>query len=184
MTGGIMTQRGKSNFLEEYAPRKKKIKCFFCGRKDHYSDKCEERGNTESRLEFMRELVIHLPTKMNDMDTINWRDEANHVIQDIRDLVQMIQISDQQPDDNCIYLNMITKERKDYTIKLCQFGFCIVARKINSPKPVNESDNVVYYETPYSLLASVSGSYYESFGNKLRTKLEKLQANPVYAGRE
>ncbi|KAL1465070.1 hypothetical protein WDU94_004665 [Cyamophila willieti] len=120
---------------------------------------------------------------MNDMDTINWREEANHVIQDVKDLVQMIQLSDQQPDENCIYLNIITKERKDYTIKLCQFGFCVVARKINSPKPINESD-VVYYETPYSLLASISGSYYESFGNKLRQKLEKLQANPVYAGRE
>lgn len=128
------------------------------------------------------ELIINLPTKMNEMETIDWKEEANHVIQDVKDLVQMIQLSDHQPDDKCIYLSVITKERKDYTIKLCQFGFCVVSRKINTPK-ATESD-VIYYETPYSLLASISNSYCESFGNKLRQKLEKLQANPKYAGRE
>lgn len=120
---------------------------------------------------------------MNDLQTVNWIDEANHVIQDVKDLVQMIQISDDQPDDKCVYLNLITKERRDYTIKLCELGFCVVSRKINSPNVINESD-IVYYETPYSLLSTISNSYCESFGNKLRQKLEKLEANPVFSGRE
>lgn len=120
---------------------------------------------------------------MDESQTIDWKEESAHVIQDVKDLVQMIQVSDQQPDDKCIYLNIITKERRDYTVKLCNKGFCVVARKINTPKSSNEGDEV-WFETPYSLLASISNSYHESFGNKLRKKLEKLQANPVYAGRD
>jgi Zinc knuckle. len=54
MVGGVRRNQQKYNFLEEYAHRKKKVKCFFCGRKGHYSDKCREYATAGSREEFIK----------------------------------------------------------------------------------------------------------------------------------
>lgn len=54
MVGRSNMNQRKLSYLEEHIPRKKKIKCFFCGRKDHFSDKCSQHGSAEARNEFVK----------------------------------------------------------------------------------------------------------------------------------
>ena len=80
-----------------------------------------------------------------------------------------------QSDNSCIYLNITTVEDLKLTVQLSVQGFCVVSNehdKIEPPK--NEEDEITYYETPYSLLDSISPGYREAFGNKLASQLRKL----------
>ena len=90
-----------------------------------------------------------------------------------------------QSDAKAIYLNITTYEDKKLTVELSSCGFCILSRekhdsmdevsnKLNEKKDLCEQ-NQVYFETPYSLLSSVSEKYNNSFSEALSSKLKDLQ---------
>lgn len=75
-------------------------------------------------------------------------------------------------------MNITTVEDLKLTVQLSVQGFCVVSSsehdQIIEPQGDNEDDEVTYYETPYSLLDSISPGYREAFGNKLASQLRKL----------
>jgi len=103
-----------------------------------------------------------------------WREEAAAVIKDVENYVQVILISDKlESSSHNIYLNVTTKEAKTFTVELSAQGFRVVGEEHNST--ANPSEDI--FETPYSLLDSISPAYKEAFGNDLSTQLLKLQAS-------
>jgi len=115
-------------------------------------------------------------------DSQGWKEEAQAVIKDVKEQVKDINISDKlQSDNSCIYLNITTVEDLKLTVQLSVQGFRVVSSNehdqiIETEDDVEDDDNdeVTFYETPYSLLDSVSPGYREAFGNKLASQLRKL----------
>lgn len=104
-------------------------------------------------------------------DPDNWKLEAEVVINDVKDHVKTLEISEKLGSDyNVIYLNLITNEGNNYCIQLSAQGFRVVGYESD----VNDLDSEVYFETPYSLLNSVSPSFKVSFANALFKKLNEL----------
>ncbi|XP_015191725.1 PREDICTED: GSK3-beta interaction protein [Polistes dominula] len=106
------------------------------------------------------------------LDEEQWKLEAQAVINDIKDHVIDVKISDRLCNTNqVIYLNLTTLENLTFCIELSSAGFTIVGNKYDdSTNKGNE-----YFETFYSLLNSISLRYRNSFGNLLLEKLEKLE---------
>lgn len=113
---------------------------------------------------------------MNDEEQIlQWEAEAEAVIEDIKSFVNEISVARNVPPlVNGIYINLKTAENKMYCIEMSSEGFRVVGNNFDEISDVSEN-STPNYETPYSLLASLSPSYNVSFGNKLREKLTKLQ---------
>lgn len=108
----------------------------------------------------------------NGCEPINWCDEANAVINDIKSHVKQIFISTTlSPTDLEIYLNCETLESKKCTIRLSNDGFQIVSKSFDKIEDVNGYP----YETPYALLNELSPAYIISFGNQLTNALFNLQ---------
>lgn len=106
------------------------------------------------------------------LDAENWRLEANAVINDVKDHVSKIMLSEiLLSTDKHIYLNLTTKENTSYCIELSGFGFRIVGDKYDM-KNINCEE---WFETPYSLLNKISPLFCDSFGNLLSTKLRNLE---------
>lgn len=109
---------------------------------------------------------------MSDPEVQNWIEEAKSVINDIKTHVTTVNISKTLAStDLKIFINLITLENKKYCIELSANGFRVVGN--NFDETVLEENS--YFETPYSLLASISPEFHESFGNALLTKLAALQ---------
>lgn len=101
----------------------------------------------------------------------NWESEAEAIINDVKDHVKELKISEKIKSTNrFIYLNLRTIENKDFCIELSAQGFRIVGYNFNE----NNTDSNEYFETPYSLLNSISPKFKESFGNALLEKLRDL----------
>ncbi|XP_031622164.1 GSK3B-interacting protein [Contarinia nasturtii] len=110
----------------------------------------------------------------NGCDAINWPDEANAVINDIKSHVRQLFISTiLPPTDLDIYLNCETLESKKCTIRLSNDGFQIVSNSFDKIEDLNGYP----YETPYALLNELSPAYINSFGNELTNALFNLQRN-------
>ena len=90
-----------------------------------------------------------------------------------------------QSDEKKIYLNITTKENRNLTVRLDSCGFCIVCKdshnkieerfKEGVDIETDEKNDSIYFETPYSLLSSISAGYDKSFGEDLIKKLSDLQ---------
>lgn len=104
----------------------------------------------------------------------DWDGEAAAVIQDVRAHVKKIQVSAVPPPSRGIYINITTLENQPFCVLLGPSGFKIVG-KIHDDVSL-ENSNIMFYETPYSLLSSVSPSYDQSFGNLLVKKLNELNS--------
>lgn len=108
---------------------------------------------------------------MSDVEVQDWREEAKSVINDIKEHVTDVHICEAfQNNDHKIYLNLTTLESKPHCIELSASGFRVVGNDFNE-MDLNEE---TYFETPYSLLSSISPQYRSSFGNALLTKLNAL----------
>jgi len=113
------------------------------------------------------------------LDEEGWKDEAQGVIKDIADYVQLVCISDKLPSSRSqIFLNLITKEQQSYTIALNPQGFKVVGHSLNTA----DEEGEIVYETPYSLLDNLSPAYRQAFGNDLTNQLLKLQKLQEEAG--
>lgn len=101
-----------------------------------------------------------------------WRQEADAVIADVHHHVDQIYVSSVLPQSRkTIFLNLATLEKRRYCVELTAFGFKIVGEQFD----VNNLEGNQVFETPYSLLESVSPRYRESFGEQLVEKLIILQ---------
>ncbi|OTF76766.1 DUF727 domain containing protein [Euroglyphus maynei] len=130
----------------------------------------------------------------DNTDEEGWRSEALAVIDDIQPFVEFISISSALPcDNNGIYINLETKESIRLTIELSSVGFRICGRSFDTIDDSNEIDHIEitshssledeppsrismnsYYETPYSLLDTISPSYRNAFSDELSQRLMKL----------
>jgi len=106
------------------------------------------------------------------LDEEGWKDEAKGVIKDIEAYVKSVTVSSELPSTNSqIFLNLVTKEDKEYTVVLNSEGFKVVGFSVNTA----DIDGETVYETPYSLLDNLSPAYREAFGQDLTQQLLKLQ---------
>ena len=74
-------------------------------------------------------------------------------------------------------MNITTVEDLKLTVQLSVQGFRVVSSNEHDQiieTEDDDNDEVTFYETPYSLLDSVSPGYREAFGNKLASQLRKL----------
>lgn len=103
---------------------------------------------------------------------INWPDEAEAVINDVKKHVRNIFISNALPSTDLeIYLNCETFEAKRFTIRLSSDGFQAIGNDYNTI----DDANAFPYETPYALLNDISPGYISSFGNALSAALNSLE---------
>lgn len=125
------------------------------------------RGSVESEGEFL-------------LDEDGWKSEAEAIIRDVGEFVKVIHVSDAlESSASRIYLNVTTIESKDFTVALTGEGFRVVAEgKHDSVDEENHlsastSESTVF-ETPYSLLGSISPGFRDAFGRRLSFKLEEV----------
>ena len=136
------------------------------------------------------------------MDEEGWKDEAKGVIKDIEAYVKVwitndsyenyfpfksVTVSSELPSTNSqIFLNLVTKEDKEYTVVLNSEGFKVVGFSVNTADIDGWGETArcclltfafseTVYETPYSLLDNLSPAYREAFGQDLTQQLLKLQ---------
>jgi len=106
------------------------------------------------------------------LDEEGWKDEAAGVIKDIAAYVTSVSVAEKLPSSSCqIFLNLVTKEDKQFTVVLNSEGFKVVGYSVDTA----DTDGETIYETPYSLLDNLSPAYREAFGNDLTNQLLKLQ---------
>ncbi|XP_063982038.1 GSK3-beta interaction protein [Diachasmimorpha longicaudata] len=105
------------------------------------------------------------------LDNDQWRIEAQAIINDVRCHVKDIKISETLKSTNSsIHLNVTTLEDLRFCIQVSLEGFKITG---NDHDVITNTEAQVF-ETPYSLLDSISPMYRESFGHCLTAKLNKL----------
>nr|CAH7755780.1 unnamed protein product [Callosobruchus chinensis] len=105
------------------------------------------------------------------LDAENWKLEAAAVINDVKDHVKTLNISEKLQSDNAhIYLNLITIEENRYCIQLSGQGFRVVGYDFDKTDQATDE----YFETPYSLLNKLSPKFKDSFANDLLNKLNNL----------
>lgn len=73
-----------------------------------------------------------------------------------------------------IYLNLTTKEGKEYTVELTGEGFQVVSDRHDSAGAAGESKEEIF-ETPYALLNRISPEFTQAFGQSLCAQLGKVQ---------
>lgn len=102
------------------------------------------------------------------LDEQGWREEAQGVINDVKDQVKLIEVSKSlQSSNSCIYLNVETLEGEKYTFELTVHGFKFCGKEFDS----KSWENSQYFETPYALLNSVSPRFKDAFMDVLLRKL-------------
>lgn len=113
----------------------------------------------------------HTSFEMGDQ-LIQWDEEARAIIDDVKNHVSHICISEALPSNSReIFLNCQTLEENKYTIRISSNGFQVVGRNYDC---FDESSEAVAYETPYALLDAISPEYTKSFAENLTRALEKL----------
>ncbi len=109
---------------------------------------------------------------------INWRTEAVEVAKDIYSCVTSVGLSEEltaRTPATAAYLNVRTLENKPLTVRVNSSGYTIVGNFPNDDSlEKSNSPNLISYETPYSLLHSISPLYSESFAAQLHQKLSRL----------
>lgn len=110
-----------------------------------------------------------------DSDPIlEWEDEAEAIIKDVKQHVKDIQISTKlESSKTNIFLNVTTLEDRKFCARISTEGFQIVGNSYDSIVESIEKTSMAY-DTPYALLNDVSAQYVQSFGNGLASALEKL----------
>lgn len=105
------------------------------------------------------------------LDEEQWKFEARAVINDVKQHVTDMRVSEQLRSTNqAIYLNLVTLEGLKFCVELSSAGFTIVGNQHDD----TSNRGGIHFETPYSLLDFVSPRYRDSFGNTLFDRLNEL----------
>jgi hypothetical protein len=111
-----------------------------------------------------------------------WREEVYAVFDDIRDLVNLVCISESLPcDENGVYFNLESKEGNKFTVELSTAGFRVCSRSFDI---IDTESMSSYFETIYALLDNFSPLYRESFSSSLAAKLSALRPEDQERGLE
>jgi hypothetical protein len=111
-------------------------------------------------------------------EIIDWTTEATAVMNDIRKHVKECKLSEKfHTNASEAYINMTTLEDIRICIKLDRSGLQVVGRDYDVADIVNSNNSI--YETPYSLLSSISGKYVQSFGDCLTSALNQIKDNEM-----
>lgn len=104
----------------------------------------------------------------------DWVQEAKAVINDIKDHVLDAFVSKTLP-SSCqrIFINLKTLEGNQFCVLLTCKGFEVVGDDYDKTTLTEQA----LYETPYSLLQSISPQYVSSFGETLMDRLKSLENN-------
>jgi hypothetical protein len=117
----------------------------------------------------------HLLTDNSCSSGPGWRAEAAAVIQDLRDHVNEIRVSDQLKSDRfSIYLNLQTKESDKMTVEMSSAGFRICGHSYDSLSDMQSKQQPQQYETMNALLNETSPGFRQSFASALHHKLSSL----------
>uniref|UniRef100_A0A1B6C7B5 GSKIP domain-containing protein n=2 Tax=Clastoptera arizonana TaxID=38151 RepID=A0A1B6C7B5_9HEMI len=108
----------------------------------------------------------------NGETIIQWKKEAQSVLNDIKLHVQDVELSNLQPPSSGVYFNITTLENKKFCIYLGRPGFKVVGNNYDDITIVNNNQ---VYETPYALLNNISDQYAQSFENLITNKLLELK---------
>lgn len=111
-----------------------------------------------------------------------WISEALAVTSDISKCVISAALSDnltsKEPLATCAYINLETLESRKICIKLTTAGFTIVGNdfddKSSDDPDQSQEEQPIIYESPESLLQSISPSYNSRFASQLYQKLAEL----------
>ncbi|XP_047132509.1 GSK3B-interacting protein-like [Hydra vulgaris] len=110
-----------------------------------------------------------------EVQYMSLKEDAEVLINEVSYAVKNISISSSLPSsDNCVFLNIETKENALFTVRLSPQGFQVVSHALDK----DENGSTTYprvYETVYSLLENISESYVTVFGNALSVKLNALK---------
>ncbi|KAG8238001.1 hypothetical protein J437_LFUL017657 [Ladona fulva] len=112
--------------------------------------------------------------EINDvlLEEDQWKEEAAAVVQDVKDHLKEIRVSEiLRGNEREIHFNLTTLEENTFCVQLSSSGFRIVSRSYDT----NSISDGPSFETPYSLLNSISEKFKESFGHALEAKLQALQ---------
>ncbi|XP_058804708.1 GSK3-beta interaction protein [Phymastichus coffea] len=110
------------------------------------------------------------------LDADQWRVEAQAIIDDVRQHVRGLQISNEpalRSSNRAIHLNLTTLEGLEFCVRLSPKGFSIIGNKHDCMTNA-DADNLQYFESIYGLLDSISPQYRNSFGNSLLDRLQQL----------
>ena len=78
-------------------------------------------------------LILFLPQEERLLNEEGWIEEANGVIKEIEAYVKQLTISEKvSSSSSAIHLNLVTLEDVNYTVRLCERGFSIVADQLDS----------------------------------------------------
>uniref|UniRef100_T1GGM1 GSKIP domain-containing protein n=1 Tax=Megaselia scalaris TaxID=36166 RepID=T1GGM1_MEGSC len=101
----------------------------------------------------------------SDEELLTWEDEAAAVIRDIKNHVKEIFVSQSLPSNSFeIFINLETFENSKYCIRSSGSGFQIAGqgydnKSIYESVMESEDQEPEIFETPYSLLSSISPGY-------------------------
>jgi len=107
----------------------------------------------------------------------NWKEEALEVAKDIYSCVTLVNISEELTTQNqttAAYLNIQTLENTAVTVRVNSAGFTVVGNSFDNNILETSNSTAGSFETPYSLLHSISPQYSETFAAQLHHKLSTL----------
>lgn len=115
---------------------------------------------------------------------MDWKAEAEAVIEDVNSFVSSIKIScTLESNDLMIFFEVVTLEMQEFTVKLDSSGFSIrdierdEGRRKETFNSNNSHQNENVYETIHSLLEDKSVMYREAFARALIDKLAPLSSS-------
>lgn len=107
-------------------------------------------------------------------DNIDWKSEANAVIEDVKQFVSSISIAKEpESNDMSIYFDIETFEREKFIVSMRSYGFTILNPNDKNNQDSDDNQPIVY-ETINALLDSKSVEYRKAFANSLLTKLTSI----------
>ncbi|CAO1433742.1 unnamed protein product [Diamesa serratosioi] len=114
----------------------------------------------------------HNENKNEGFQLLNWKDEAQAVINDVKYHLSKIEIAENTLSKSSIYLNLTTLEGTKLCVLMNSEGFRVTG---NIHDCCDIKDEVEIYETIYSLLQTHSPKYVNSFAATLAAALNNLK---------
>ena len=106
------------------------------------------------------------------MENLDFKREAEWTVKEIEDYVDTVELSKVLPQLNsCAYLNIRTKEKMEFCVRLSSDGYKVVGNKFNE---IDISSSNLIFETVFSLMNHLSPNYQTNFSEKLSERLQKL----------
>lgn len=109
---------------------------------------------------------------------MDWKAEADTVIDDIRPFVSSARISKElESSKTRIYLEIVTFENRKMLVSMDAHGFCICDNDKEEHKVDDDDVEAKVYETVNALLDDNSACYREAFAKALLSKINSIDSS-------